>query len=897
MNDVVKVHSDNRLFDIDHFKARLEHEPTLDVFKSQINHLNETQFEIFKENYTDDDVVRHLVYGRAWVIDQLLSVAWNLQPWKTDQCSLIAVGGYGRGELLPCSDIDLLLLFKSEKQIEANKDAIQSFITFLWDINLNVGHSVRSIPQCVKQAKLDLTVITTLMEHRLISGDSLLLNAMSEKIQPSKIWSSRDFFLGKRQEQEDRHNKFNETEYNLEPNLKSSPGGLRDIQTIGWVAKRHYGDSRNRDLVTRGFLTNIEYQALRSGLAFLWRFRFALHMVTGREEDRILFDLQSQLAVLFNYKDRDGKMAVECMMQDYYRKVIRLRSLNEMLLQHFDEVIIQKDKEDQVIDVNERFQIRSGSIEAKHHLIFKQYPSALMEVFVLMAKIPEIKGIRASTIRLIRQHRYLVDEQFRQDKTNQNLFIELLRSGKGVSTNLLRMNRFGILGLYLPEFGRIVGQMQHDLFHIYTVDAHTLLVIRNLRKFRHRGNTEKYPLATEIIRALPKIEIAYIAALYHDIAKGRGGDHSKLGAPDAVAFCERHGLTQSESTQIAWLVENHLLMSMTAQKKDISDPQVVQEFAAKVKKQSNLNYLMVLTIADINATNPTIWNGWKASLLKQLYIETRRYLSAGELATEDRESRIANRKQDAMTLLLKQGFTEQQVLEIWDNPGDEYFLRESAENIAWHCSEISKSGTGKPVILIREINEKDYEGASQIFVYAPDRPHLFADIAKAIESLHLNIHDARIMTADSSDFSLDTFIVLDDEGHSLGSDPKTIKRIQKKLLQAIKHPDKIRSSNRRIPRRLKHFHIPAQAKFSKDALNDRTQVDVLTTDRPGLLAQIGDFFRQHHIRIQNARIATFGERVEDVFFVVDENDRALNEALIPELSKELEQHLDKFHED
>jgi len=897
MNDVVKIHSDNRLLDIDQFMGRLKNEPVLEVFKSQVKQLNETQFEIFTKNFTDDNIIRHLVYGRTWAIDQLLSIAWNQQTWTTTHCCLVAVGGYGRGELLPCSDIDLLLLFESDKQIEANKNAIQAFITFLWDINLNVGHSVRSPSQCMKQAKNDLTVITTLMEHRLLSGDSLLLQKMNEKIQPSKIWSSRDFFLGKRQEQEDRHNKFNETEYNLEPNLKSSPGGLRDIQTIGWVAKRHYGDSRNRDLVTRGFLTDIEYQALRSGLAFLWRFRFALHMTTGREEDRILFDLQSQLAVLFDYKDSDGKMALESMMQDYYRRVIRLRSLNEMLLQHFDEVIIQKDTTDQIKDVNERFQIRNGSIEAKHHLIFKQYPSALMEVFVLMAKIPEIKGIRAATIRLIRQHRYLVDEEFRENKNNQNLFIELLRSGKGVSTNLLRMNRFGILGLYLPEFGRIIGQMQHDLFHIYTVDAHTLLVIRNLRKFRHPGNTEKYPLATEIIRALPKIEIAYVAALYHDIAKGRGGDHSKLGAPDAIAFCERHGLSQKESAQIAWLVENHLLMSITAQKKDISDPLVIQEFATKVIKQSNLDYLMVLTIADINATNPTIWNSWKASLMKQLYIETRRLFIRGELGPEDRESRIAQRKQDAMALLLQQGFAEQQVLDVWNNPGDEYFLRESAENIAWHCSEIYKSGTGVPLALIREINEEDYEGASQIFVYAPDRPHLFADIAKAIESVNLNIHDAQIMTSVSSDFSLDTFIVLDDEGNSLGSNPKKIRRIQAQLLKAVKEPEKIKFSTRHIPRRLKHFNIPAQAKMVKDELNDRTQVDILTTDRPGLLAQIGEFFRQHQIRIQNARIATFGERVEDVFYVVNEHDQALDADLIPKLEKELELHLDKLHQD
>lgn len=897
MSDVVKVHSDSRLLNVDLFLEQLKTDPVIEAFKNQVNKINEIQFEIFKSNYTDDDAIRHLVYGRTWAIDQLLSIAWNQRDWSCKKCSLVAVGGYGRGELLPHSDIDLLLLFESDKDIELNKEAIQQFITFLWDINLHVGHSVRTPAQCIKQAKNDLTVITTLMENRLISGSEELQNTMISKTQQKKIWPSHEFFKSKRQEQHQRHDKFNETEYNLEPNIKSSPGGLRDIQTIGWVAKRHYGDSRYRDLVTRGFLTDIEYQAMRSGLAFLWRIRFALHMVTGREEDRLLFDLQSQLSVLFNYKDRDGKLAVESLMQDYYRRVIRIRSLNDMLLQHFDEVILQKDKVDHVVEVNDRFLIRNGSIEAKHHLIFKQFPSALLEVFVLMAKTPEITGIRAATIRLIRQHRYLIDDQFREDANNQALFIEFLRCGKGVSTNLLRMNRFGILGLYLPEFGRIVGQMQHDLFHIYTVDAHTLLCIRNLRKFRHPGNTEKYPLVTDIIRSLPKIENAYIAALYHDIAKGRGGDHSALGAPDALLFCKRHKIPDRDANQIAWLVENHLLMSVTAQKKDISDPQVILEFAQKVKNQSNLDYLMVLTVADINATNPTIWNSWKASLLKQLYIETRRTIQRGDVEIEDKEIRIEQTKQEALSILIEDGFTEEQVFAMWDNPGDEYFLRESAENIAWHCREISKTGIGVPCVLLREINEEAYEGASQIFVYAPDRPHLFADIAKAIESVNLNIHDARIMTSDSSDFSLDTFIVLDDEGNSLGSDPDKISKIQTKLRNAIINPESIRISSKRIPRRLKHFNIPAQVTMIKDELNDRTQVDVLTTDRPGLLAQIGDFFRQFNIHIQNARISTFGERVEDVFFVIDENNGALPESSLAKIKQKFEEQLDKYQQE
>jgi [protein-PII] uridylyltransferase len=897
MVDVVNIHSDHQLFDPDAFAQSLATAQPLDAYKKALKHLNDTQYTAFKQQFSDDDFIRHAVYGRAWTIDQLLTEAWKTQAWPTDNIALLAVGGYGRGELLPHSDIDLLLLFESERDIEQCQPLIQAFITFLWDINLKIGHSVRTPDTCAAEAKKDLTVITTLIEHRLITGSEQIQADMAYRIRPEKMWPSSEFFTGKLAEQQNRHDRFNETEYNLEPNVKSSPGGLRDVQTIGWVAKRHFGDSRNRDLVTRGFLTAPEYQALRSGLAFLWRIRFGLHMLTERPEDRLLFDLQSQLAVLFGYEDKAGKIAIEWLMQDYYRRVIRLRSLNDMLLQHFDEVILQAGQRDNIIALNDRFQIRNGNIETLHPRVFPDNPSALLEVFVLMAKSPDIRGIRAATIRQIRQNRQLVDDAFRNTAANQALFMELLRSGKGVSTNLLRMNRFGILGLYLPEFGRIIGQMQHDLFHIYTVDAHTLLVIRNLRKFRHPGNTSKYPLVTDIIRSLPKIENAYIAALYHDIAKGRGGDHSSLGAADVRAFCERHGLPERDTTLIVWLVESHLLMSVTAQKKDLSDPKIIADFADKVQNQSYLDYLMVLTVADINATNPSIWNSWKASLLKQLYIETRRYLQLDRANPLETQQRIAAIKVDAMAILDRMGVDAAEVQRFWATLGDEYFVRESAESIAWHGHEILEAGLDSTSVLIREINEESYDGASQIFVYAPDRAHLFADIARALESLHLNIHDARILTAAHTQFSLDTFIVLDDQGNSLGSDAMKIETIRIKLMSAILQPKSVKAIHRRVPRQLKHFKFPAQVQLTNDPLQHRTQIDIVTVDRPGLLASIGEMFREFNIQIQNARISTFGERVEDVFFVLNADNQPFDLADYAPLQQALETKLNALQQE
>ncbi len=878
-------YSDSSLIDTELVAKRLLSEPSIPLLKEVIAHLNKT----LNARFLHGEPIRNLVYGRTSAMDDLLSCIWNNFSWQTpEKIALIAVGGYGRGELLPFSDIDLLILFEEEEVINRNVESLQSFLTLLWDIKLDIGHSVRTIEACVDEAKNDVTITTNLMESRTLVGDDCLREKINDLVGPDNIWPSKDFYKAKMNEQANRYEKFNDTEYNLEPNVKGGPGALRDIQNIGWVAKRHFGDSSLRDLVERNFLTDAEYQELIEGQDFLWRVRYALHMIAGREEDRLLFNLQEKVAEMFGFSDHDGLIAVERLMQDYFRKVFRLKTLNLMLLQHFDEAILNDVETEQITKINTRFQIRNNYIEVTNDNVFSRTPSALLEVFVLCAQHEQVKGIRASTMRLIFANRHLIDGSFRQDLRNITFFMELLRSSQGVYHGLMKMNQYGILGLYLPEFGKIVGQMEFDLCHVYTVDAHTLLAIRNLRSFRHANNTERFPIATKIIHQIPKVELIYIAALYHDIGKGRNADHSLEGAQDARRFAERHRLSPWETELVVWLVRHHLLMSSTAQREDTSDPSVINNFAQAVGDLNRLDHLYVLTVADIFATNPKLWNSWRAALIENVYKETQRAFKRGLGNPIVKEERIKETQLAAHQLLIENGMEDTEIWQMWDNSNDDYFLRESPENIAWHTRSIANHGLNIPLVLLKETDQLRYLGGTQIFIYAPNRPHLFADIAATLDVLNLDIQDARIMTSSTSNFSLDTFIVLERDGTSIGENQERLFEIQHRLLLEIQNPHDTPISNRRITRQLKHFKIPAEVTVSNDMLNHRTVVEVIAADRPGLLADIGRCFRRLNLTLLNARISTLGEHVEDVFFIVDKDDEPLsNLAVVEQLQSEL----------
>ncbi|WP_426156089.1 [protein-PII] uridylyltransferase [Pseudomonas sp. TSRC2-2] len=869
---------DPELFDRGQFQAELALKASpIAAFKKAIRQAR----EVLDTRFRNGRDIRRLIEDRAWFVDNILQKAWEQFNWSEDaDIALVAVGGYGRGELHPYSDIDLLILLDSADH-EVFRDSIERFLTLLWDIGLEVGQSVRSVDECAEEARADLTVVTNLMESRTICGPERLRQRMLDVTSTAHMWPAKEFFLAKRAEQKARHHKYNDTEYNLEPNVKGSPGGLRDIQTILWVARRQYGTLNLRALAGEGFLVESENALLASSQEFLWKVRYALHMLAGRSEDRLLFDHQRTIAGLLGFEGDDAKQAVENFMQQYFRTVMSIAQLSDLIIQHFEEVILAPEDEAPPQPINSRFQLHDGYIEARNDNVFRRTPFAMLEIFVLMAQQPEIKGVRADTIRLLREHRHLIDDNFRNDIRNTSLFIELFKCKIGIHRNLRRMNRYGILGRYLPEFGFIVGQMQHDLFHIYTVDAHTLNLIKHLRKLQYTQVSEKFPLAAKLMAKLPKPELIYMAGLYHDIGKGRHGDHSEIGAVDAEAFCQRHQLPVWDSRLIVWLVQNHLVMSTTAQRKDLSDPQVIHDFAQTVGDETRLDYLYVLTVADINATNPTLWNSWRASLLRQLYTETKRALRRGLENPVDREEQIRQTQSAALDILVRGGTDPDDVEQLWAQLGDDYFLRHTAGDVAWHSDAILQQPVdGGPLVLIKETTQREFEGGTQIFIYAPDQHDFFAVTVAAMDQLNLNIHDARVITS-SSQFTLDTYIVLDNEGESIGDNPARIKQIREGLTEALRNPDDYPTIiQRRVPRQLKHFAFAPQVTIHNDAQRPVTVLELTAPDRPGLLARVGGIFLEFDLSLQNAKIATLGERVEDVFFITDAHNQPLSDPLL-----------------
>ena len=822
--------------------------------------------------------VEQLVYGRARAVDQVLQRLWQIHFAGCDgEAALIAVGGYGRGELHPCSDIDILLLRRDNAPTLLER--FEKFLTALWDVGLEVGHSLRSLEECVTAAVQDITIATNLMESRLIAGSQPLLRELHKRTGPQAIWPDIAFFAAKWEEQIRRHHKYHDTAYNLEPNIKSGPGGLRDIQMIGWITKRHFGASTTlHDLVGHGFLTEQEYRALMEGQSFLWRIRFGLHAITGRGEERLLFDHQRTLAARFGYRDSERELAVEQLMKRYYRTVMELSRLNEMLLQLFQEEILYREEPARPEPINRHFQSRKGFLEVVDPALFQRRPSALLELFLTMQQHPDLIGVRAGAIRLVREHRHLIDDRFRAEQRNRELFLQILRQPHRVTRELRRMNRYGILAAYLPEFSRIVGQMQHDLFHVYTVDEHTLVTLRNLRRFTVPRYAHEFPLCNRIISTLPNPEILYIAALFHDIGKGRGGDHSELGAVDAERFCTSHGLGPYHTGLVTWLVRNHLVMSMTAQRKDISDPDVIREFARQVGEVERLDHLYLLTVADIRATSPEAWNSWKNALLAELYNGTKRILRLGTTDQPLQQERIAVIKEQARRQLRQHSLPRPDFETLWNSFDDDYFLRYSADEIVWHTRAILGCDEGDlPLVLMRQTTRR---GGTGIFIYTRVEQNLFAHTTSLLEQNGLTVVDARIITSRDG-YTLNTLTVLEGNGEPISSARRS-QEIMASLQEGLKRGERGGQVSRRTPRQLRCFPIPTTVSFMPDRANRRTIMEVVTADRPGLLARLGFALREHGVVIQNAKIATIGARAEDIFFVTDEHNRPLEDPRLQE---------------
>jgi [protein-PII] uridylyltransferase len=819
--------------------------------------------DLLRERFAAGEAVEDLVRDRAQLVDVALRAAWAQHTGRhAGDLALVAVGGYGRGELHPSSDIDIMVLLPKSDSADWQPD-IERFLTFLWDIGLEVGHSVRSIDDCQRESLADIGVATTLFEARLLAGPEPLFAGMRRALAPDRLWSSQDFFEAKVKEQSERHHRYFDTAYNLEPNVKSSPGGLRDIQTIGWVAKRHFGTDTLDELVAHGFLTREELRKLKAGQAFLWKVRFGLHVLTGRREDRLLFDYQIKLAKLFGYEDASFTLAVEQLMQKYYRTVMDVSLLNEMLLQLFREAILTQSSPP--IPINARFQIRNDYLEVTHPEVFDRNPSALLELFVLLQQHPELRGVRAETIRLIGLALSLIDEEFRQNPRHHRLFMEILCAPVGVTHELRRMNLYGVLGRYIPAFGRVVGRMQYDLFHAYTVDAHTLFVVSNLRRLAMPKYNHEFPMLSQIMQSLPRQELAYLAALFHDIAKGRGGDHSDLGAVDAEAFCLEQGLGRYEARLVAWLVRNHLILSITSQKKDISDPDIIHDFARRVGDQAHLDYLYVLTVADVRGTNPKLWNAWKARLFEEFYERTKRALRRGLETPVDQEELIRETQASARERI--PALEPEQISQVWSQWTEAYFLRYTPEEIAWQTALLAdrRPDDDSPLVAVRQLAER---GGTAVLTYTRRLAHSFARTTAVLDQMGLNVVDARLITS-ANGFTLETYVVLEDNGAVI-ADSSRIREIERGLARALHQAeDAPLTVTRRAPRQVRMFSTPTHVNFSLDTRNQRTILELIAADRPGLLSEVGKVFKTEGVDINGAKIMTVGERAEDVFYITD----------------------------
>jgi len=833
------------------------------------------------DEFDRDTDIRDLVRARAWVIEQLVLTAWNGLVDPVARLELVAVGGFGRGELHPHSDADVLILRSDDDDVPDR--ALEDFVRVLWDADLHPGSSVRTLAECIEQARADVTVATNLMEARLLAGAGELYGAMREATDAPSLWPAGEFFAAKSDEQGQRHDQFEDTVYNLEPDLKSGPGGLRDIQMVAWVAQRHFGTTTLHGLVEHDFLTEREHDELVEARDRLWRIRWALHQISGRAEERLLFDYQQALAERFGFEAGSRNATVEAFMQHYYRTVMRVERLNEMLLQMFEEELLVGRRHLPSATIDANFRQRHGYLEVVDSQAFMRTPKMMLQMFLVLADNPEIRGVRASTIRLIREHLFLIDAEFRARDENLALFLELLRRPRRVYSQLERMNRYGILAALIPAFGQVVGRMQFDLFHVYTVDQHILFVIRNLRRIANHKYPDQFANAIEVFGRIERPELLYLAALFHDIAKGRGGDHSELGASDAAGFLARLDVGEDDRELVCWLVEKHLLMSMTAQRRDISDPAVVDEFARAVGTRRRLDHLYVLTVADIAATRPKLWNSWKDSLMRELYLATVEHFQAGLEVPQQRSELARELTEEVLTAIAARGLDRARAAAVLETVPEPARLRLDADQLVWGLESVL-SGPGPQRVACRNLPDK---GISEVFVHAEDFDGLFALTAREFDRMELNVLAARVATTvDARSWNL--FQLMDANGRAL-NDSDTA-RLVRALIEQLRRRDIRPLPGRPIPRRLKHFMARSEIAFVAE--RGLTRLEIATTDRPGLLSAIAESLVECGVRLHDARVATFGQRVEDVFLVSDREGCALDASRQQALEQELRQRLD-----
>ena len=811
--------------------------------------------------------IRSRLQALARHTDKTLQQLW-VRAGFPEACSLVAVGGYGRGELFPYSDVDVLLLLPDGTLIDAPlgdsslKVRIENFIGSCWDTGLEIGSSVRTESECLHEASKDVTVQTSVLEARWLAGSKA--NFLSLQARLEKAMDPKAFFVAKSLELRQRHNKFEDTPYALEPNCKESPGGLRDLQVVLWVARAAGLGKSWEELARNGLATAFEVRQIKANEALLSLIRARLHMLADRREDRLVFDLQTVVAESFGYASvapdgsRLARRASESLMRRYYWAAKAVTQLNQILLLNIEERLNPNTQP--LRPINARFFEKAGRIEVASDELYVQQPHAILETFLLFQTTVGVNGLSAKTLRALYNARGVMDAGFRRDPVNRDTFREILMQPEGITHAMRLMNQTSVLGRYLWVFRKIVGQMQHDLFHVYTVDQHILMVLRNVRRFFMAEHSHEYPMCSQLAAGWDKPWILYIAALFHDIAKGRGGDHSELGCKDVRTFCSQHSIAAEDTQLIEFLVREHLFMSRMAQKEDLSDPEVIAGFAKRVGNERYLTALYLLTVADIRGTSPKVWNAWKGKLLEDLYRYTLRMLGG---RAPDPQAEVESRKREALSLLALHAEPFESQKALWATLDVSYFMRHEAGDLAWHARQLSRHvGSGKSVVRARR--SSDGEGM-QVLVYTPDAPDLFARICGYFDTASFSIVDAKIHTANNG-YAMDTFQVISATPHEHYRE--AVSMVEAELIRILQSAGPLPPPGKgRVSRRVKSFPITPRVDLRPDEKAQRWLLSVSASDRVGLLYSIARVLARHRINLKLAKVTTLGERVEDTFLI------------------------------
>lgn len=831
----------------------------------KIERENLKQFEL--ENFSCYSIFE-LIENRCDFYDALLIQLWQEMGLSEQQrISLIAVGGYGRREMFPLSDLDFLILVE-QTPIPEIEEKITQFIQFLWDCGFEVGNSVRTLAQCELEGKQDITIATNLLEARFLAGNRPHFDALNELVKRADFWSKEDFFNAKVQEQIERYQRYHNTAYNLEPDIKFSPGGLRDLHLLYWVALRHSGALTLEAILQSGFIYPQEYQQLQESRAFLFKVRFALHLILKRYDNRLLFDRQIKVSELLGFRG-EGNPAVEKMMKCFFQALHRISLISNLLIQHYRENVLSSNQDTVIDQLDDDFQLINQSLCLRNSFVFQEKPARILDLFFYLTQY-EHANIHSDTLRQLQISLDQLSQKLCEIPAAREKFLRLFNQPNAIKRAFMPMHQYGVLTAYLPQWQAIEGLMQFDLFHIYTVDEHTLRVMLKLESFLSQESAQEHPIAHRIFSQFSDRTLLYIAALFHDIAKGRGGDHAELGAVDVADFAQLHGLDRREIDTLAWLVQSHLLMSITAQRRDIHDPEVVMNFAEAVQNQVRLDYLTCLTVADICATNGNLWNSWKRSLFASLYEFTEQQFSQGMKELLDYSEKSAENRKLAQQILTQDysDITPISIEQLWTRCPEDYFVRNTPKQIAWHTSLLVDFVEA----LLVKISNRFSLGGTEVFIYCQDQPHLFNKVVSTIGAKKFSIHDAQIITTQDG-YVFDSFIITELNGELVEFDRR--RELEQALTLALQS-EKLPALSITPNRQLQHFTVQTDVRFLQENKKEHTEMELVALDKAGLLAQVSQIFTELNLNLLNAKITTVGEKAEDFFILTNQFGQALD---------------------